>query len=105
MGNDVRTITPASLSILSNAAVIAVNQDPLGSSASRKWQRTLADPSVPYPGPALQLWAGDLKSTTGGDWNDVVVLLVNGAEETVVINATLAEIFEDSGPAGTAEQV
>ncbi|RDL35363.1 uncharacterized protein BP5553_07294 [Venustampulla echinocandica] len=39
MGNDIRKIAPADLAILSNPAVIAVNQDPLGSSASRRWMR------------------------------------------------------------------
>lgn len=43
MGNDIRSILPADLAILSNAAVIAVNQDPNGSSASRKWMYTADD--------------------------------------------------------------
>lgn len=39
MGNDIRKIAPVDLAILSNPPVIAVNQDPLGRSASRRWIR------------------------------------------------------------------
>lgn len=104
MGNDIRTIGPSDLSILSNAAVIAVNQDPLGSSASRRWMRVPGSRD-PYAGPALQLWSGNLQSTTGGDHNDMVVLMINGLSETTTMNATLAEIFADSGPNGKAPQI
>jgi alpha-galactosidase len=58
-----------------------------------------------YGGSALQLWSGSLISTTGGTYNDMVVLLINGADETMIMNATLADIFIDSGPSGTAPQV
>lgn len=37
MGDDIRSIKPANLAILSNAAIIAVNQDPSRSSATRHW--------------------------------------------------------------------
>ncbi|KAI6716367.1 alpha-galactosidase [Diplocarpon mali] len=104
MGNDIRIIAPSDLSILSNAAVIAVNQDPRGSSASRRWMRVPGSKD-PYSGPALQLWTGSLQSTIGGDQEDVLVLLVNGLDETTTVNASLAEIFADSGPAGKAPQV
>jgi alpha-galactosidase len=53
----------------------------------------------------IQLWSGSLNSTTGGDYNDMVVLLVNGNSQSTVLNATLADIFIDSGPRGTAPQV
>lgn len=104
MGNDIRTIAPADLSILSNAAVIAVNQDPLGSSASRRWMR-VPNNADPYAGPALQLWTGNLQSTTGGNHNDMLVLMINGLNESITMNASLAEIFADSGPKGAAPQV
>ncbi|KAK0099641.1 hypothetical protein ONS96_008140 [Cadophora gregata f. sp. sojae] len=104
MGNDIRTIAPSDLSILSNAAVIAVNQDPLGSSASRRWMRVPGSRD-PYSGPALQLWSGGLKSTTGGDHNDMLVLMINGLDETTTMNASLADIFADSGPNGKAPQI
>jgi alpha-galactosidase len=104
LGNDIRIVPAKDLAILSNPAVIAVNQDPSGSSAARRWMYS-TDSTDEYGGSALQLWSGSLKSTTGGKYNDMVVLLINGANETMVMNATLADIFVDSGPAGTAHQV
>jgi len=53
----------------------------------------------------IQMWSGGLKSTTGGDYNDEVVLLINGNNKATIMNATLADIFVDSGPRGTAKQV
>ena len=104
MGNDLVTIAPADLSILSNAAVIAINQDPSGSSASRRW--IYDTNSTDASGRAtIQMWSGNLKSTTGGDQSDMVVVLINGNNVTSVMNATLADIFIDNGPAGTAAQV
>ncbi|TVY42961.1 Alpha-galactosidase [Lachnellula subtilissima] len=103
MGNDIRSIAPKDLSILSNAAVIAINQDPSGSSAARRWMYETNDDSNGKA--ALQMWSGSLKSTTGGDYSDMVVLLVNGANTPTVMNASLADIFVDSGPSGTAKQV
>lgn len=104
MGNDIRIIKPADLAILSNAAVIAVNQDPSGSSASRKWLYTTNE--IDENGvAAIQLWSGSLNSTTGGDYDDMVVLLINGNNNSTVMNATLADIFNDNGPSGTAPEV
>lgn len=104
MGNDIRKIPPADLAILSNPAVIAINQDPQGSSASRIWMYS-TDEIDENGRAAIQLWSGSLNSTTGGDYNDMVVLLINGNSQTTVLNATLADIFIDSGPRGTAPQV
>lgn len=103
MGNDIRELQPQDLSILSNAAVIAINQDPSGQSAARRWLYETDDVDENGHG-AIQLWSGNLKSTTGGTWNDYVVLLINGKNSESVLNATLADIFVDSGPRGTAKQ-
>ncbi|KAI1007664.1 Alpha-galactosidase [Podosphaera aphanis] len=93
MGNDLRTLNPRDLSILSNPAVIAVNQDSLGKSAVRRW----VDPLSPWTtAGALQLWSGKLASTTGGDLNDMVVLLINGRNEKLRVNATMNDVFLDS---------
>lgn len=104
LGNDIRIINPADLALLSNPAVIAVNQDPSGSSAARRWLYETNGIDA-YGRSSIQLWSGNLKSTTGGDHNDVVVVLINGNNATTVMNATLADIFVDNGPSGTAEQV
>jgi len=50
------------------------------------------------------MWSGSLKSKTGGDQSDMVVLLINGKHDTAVMNATLADIFVDNGPRETAAQ-
>lgn len=104
MGNDIRVITPSALSILSNAAVIAVSQDPLGQSAARRWLRP-ANGSDAMSRAESQLWSGSLKSTTGGTWNDMVVLLINGDNDAMDMEATLDDIFFDQGPGGSAKQV
>ena len=104
MGNDIRTIAPADLAILSNPAVIAVSQDPSGSSAARRWMYATNDTDVNGRA-AIQMWSGSLESTTGGDQSDMVVMLINGNNNCTVMNATLADIFVDNGAAGTAPQV
>jgi alpha-galactosidase len=101
MGNDIRIMKPADLSILSNAAIIAVNQDPLGSSAIRRWI-WYTDEDLHS---MIQMWSGSLKSTTGGKNDDAVVLLINGGNGAREIKATLTDIFVDSGPHGTAQEV
>jgi alpha-galactosidase len=105
MGNDLRDIAPQDLSILSNAAVIAVNQDPLGQSAARRWLYYGNGTDGESGGSGMQLWSGNLKGTVHENYNDYVVLLVNGNNNATVMNATLEDIFVDSGPRGHAPQV
>jgi alpha-galactosidase len=104
MGNDIRIIKPADLSILSNAAIIAVNQDPIGSSAIRRWIYNTNDTDENFRA-TIQMWSGNLKSTTDGKENDVVVLLINGGDSAREMNATLADIFVDNGPRSTAKEI
>lgn len=96
LGNDVRVFPAPDFAIVSNPAVIAINQDPTGQSAARRWLYPTAD------GP-IQLWSGSLNSTTGNE-ADWVVLLINGGNNATVLNATLADIFVDNGPSGTSLQ-
>lgn len=103
MGNDFSKITNSTLSILTNAAAIAVNQDPLGSSAARRWYYDTTDVGE-YGRASIQMWSGNLNSTTDTDYNDMVVVLINGQNSATTMNATLADIFVDSGSAGTAAQ-
>jgi alpha-galactosidase len=103
MGNDLRKVPAADLAILSNAAVITVNQDPSGSSASRRWMYATGEDDNGRA--TIQMWSGSLNSTTGGDYDDMVVLLINGNNNSTVMNATLADIFIDNGPSGTAPQI
>lgn len=103
MGNDFSKISNKTLSILTNAAAIAVNQDPLYSSAARRWYYDTADVDE-YGRGSIQMWSGNLNSTTDSEWNDAVVVLLNGQNSTAEMNATLADIFIDSGTYGTAPQ-
>ena len=103
MGNDFSEISNTTLSILTNAAAIAVNQDPLQSSAARRWYYETSDVDEWGKG-SIQMWSGSLNSTTDSDYDDAVVVLVNGNNSTSTLNATLADIFVDSGTGGTAPE-
>ena len=102
MGTDLRAMTPATLSIYSNPAVLAVSQDPLGSSAYRVWRY----PAVldDYGQGEISLWTGSL---SGGDY---VVALVNAGNVSLYMNASLTDIFFDKsstsskGPAAEISQ-
>ena len=90
IGTDVRTMTPATLSIYSNPAVIAVNQDPLASSGLRVW-RYYVDDTDSYGQGEISLWATQL---SGGDY---AVALVNAGNNSRVMNATMTELFTSLG--------
>lgn len=103
MGNDFSKMHNKTLSILANAAAIAVNQDPQHSSAVRRWYYETSDVDE-YGKGSIQMWSGSLNSTTDSAWSDMVVVLLNGNNATATLNATLADVFIDSGTYGTAPQ-
>ena len=92
MGNDITTMSPATLSILSNPAIIAINQDPLGMSAIRVWQYNATVDN--YGQGTYELWVAKL---SGGDY---AVALLNFGNDTLAINATLQDIFYDKSSTG-----
>jgi alpha-galactosidase len=92
MTNVMTKIDASTLSILQNTAVLAVSQDPEGSSANRIW-RYYVD------GGEIQMFSGAL---SGGDQ---LVLLLNGGSNAREMNATLTDIFWMDGPGGTASQI
>jgi alpha-galactosidase len=98
MGNDLRTLSAKSLSILNNPAVIAISQDPDGRSAARI-RRDFDIAEDKYGIGETHVWSGSLY---GGDQ---VVILLNAGGEDKEISATLAEIFLHDGPEGSAPQV
>jgi len=98
MGNDLRTLSALSLSILNNPAVIAISQDPDGRSAARVRRETHVAKDK-YGMGEIQVWSGSLY---GGDQ---VVILLNAAGEDSRISASLEEIFVHDGPEGSAPQV
>ena len=98
MGNDLRTLSAESLTILNNPAVIAISQDPEGRSVARIRRETEVTKDK-YGIGEIQVWSGSLY---GGDQ---VVILLNAAGEDSQISASLEEIFLHDGPEGSAPQV
>ena len=91
-------IDPPTLSILQNPAVLAVSQDPVASTPVRQWRYFVDDVDENGKG-EIQMYSGAL---SGGDQ---LVLLLNAGSKTREMNATLVDIFWESGPKGTAKQV
>lgn len=98
MGNDLRTLSASSLTILNNPAVIAINQDPVGRPAARV-RRDFDIAKDKYGIGEFHIWSGPLY-----DGDQVVVLLNAGGEEKEV-TVSLSEIFVHEGPEGSAPQV
>ena len=98
IGNDLRELSAESLTILNNPAIIAINQDPLGSAAFliRKDTNVKKDK---YGMGEAHVWSGSL---WGGDQ---LVVLFNAANEDLDIEASLEEIFYYQGPEGSAPHV
>lgn len=89
IGADVNDLKASSYSIYVNAAVLAINQDPLGTPATRVWKEYISDVDE-YGQGEIQLWSGPL------DNGDQVVALLNGGNSARYMQATLEEIFFDS---------
>ncbi|OJJ43549.1 hypothetical protein ASPZODRAFT_74133 [Penicilliopsis zonata CBS 506.65] len=97
LGHDLRTMTAKTLSIINNPAIIALNQDPLGSPAIR----IARNESVPKDGFGVgetHVWSGTLAN------GDQVVALLNAADADLPISISLEEIFVRAGPGGRAAQ-
>ncbi|KAK3178491.1 hypothetical protein OEA41_000627 [Lepraria neglecta] len=94
MGTDVTTMTAQTLSIYSNAAIIAINQDPLGIPALRVWQSPAQPQNETYSTDAYtagekSFWTGQLN---GGDY---VAAFVNSGPAPATLTATMNDIFID----------
>lgn len=100
MATDIRKIDPDAYTIYTNPAVLAISQDPRGSSVGRVWRRKIDGDVNDYGVQGeLSLWSGQL----WGD--DQVVALVNTGSQAVEMTATLAEIFYHMGPGGKAKEI
>lgn len=97
MGNDLRKITPSTLSILSNSAVLAISQDTGSRPAFRRW-RYFVDDVDQFGQGEIQMWSALL---SGGD---ALVILLNAGNKEREMNATLVDIFWDSAPLGNPPQ-
>ncbi|KAK9242916.1 glycoside hydrolase superfamily [Lipomyces tetrasporus] len=98
MGNDVNVMDAKALSILTNPAVLAVSQDTAGVPVNRMWRYYVSDTDA-YGQGEIQMWSGPL---SGGDQ---LVILLNAGNSPRLMNATLADIFYDSGPEGSALEI
>lgn len=98
MANDLSNLNPQAYSILSNPAILAISQDPGSRPAVRRWRYFVKETDSFGKG-EIQMWAG---SQSNGD---EVVLLVNAGNSDREMNATLSDIFWDSGPIGNGPQV
>lgn len=92
IGTNIGTLSPSNLAIYSNPAIIALNQDPSASAAIRKW-RYFVDPDETGEG-EISLWTRTL------DNGDTVIALLNAANSTMKMNATMNDIFLDQRTAG-----
>lgn len=97
IGADVRELSAKTLTILNNPAVIAVNQDPLGRSATQIYKNTKVKKDR-YDQGEVQIWSGPLYP------NDQVVVFLNAADEDLEMTTTLNDIFVHQGPEGSAPQ-
>lgn len=92
IGTDIRSMDALSYSIYTNPAILAISQDPTGSSANQRWRFPVAATDA-YGVGEIQMWAGSLAQ------GNYVVLLINGANIDMQLNATLSDIFVDDGGA------
>lgn len=98
LGSDLRKMTPETFSIISNPAIIALNQDPLGRSVQRV-QRNLNVAKDEYGIGETHVWSGPLAN------GDQVVIFLNAADEPLTMSVKLSEVFVMFGVGGTAAEV
>lgn len=86
MGNKLYDLSPADYAILTNPAIIALNQDPAGSVPARK---------AVIPVESNDTWGwGEIQVWQGGLWQgDQVVIFLNAANETHEVDVPLWRIF------------
>lgn len=96
IGTNIGTLSPANLAIYSNPAIIALNQDVSATAAVRKWRYQM-DPDENGEG-EISFWTRKL------DNGDRVIALLNAANSTMTLNATMDDIFLDERTAGTYKQ-
>ena len=90
IGANLNTLDAKSFSIYVNPAIIAVNQDAAGAPVMRVWRYYVSDTDEHGQG-EIQLWSGPL------DNGDQIVALLNAGSKDRSMNATLEDIFIDSG--------
>jgi alpha-galactosidase len=94
IGTNMLALSPASLSILANPAVIALNQDPSAAAAIRVWRADVPETDDTGQG-EISLWTRVL------DNGDTALALLNAGNVSRVMQARAADLFLDQGTAGT----
>jgi alpha-galactosidase len=97
IGADLRKLSPKTLTILNNPAIIALNQDPLGKSAAQIYKNSSVRKDR-YGQGEIQIWTGPLYP------HDQLVIFLNAADEELEMVTTLNDIFVHEGPEGSAAQ-
>lgn len=86
--------TDAAYSIITNSAIIAINQDSAGP-VVRRWRRALPGSESSYSKvagtPSLQLWSGRIYDNGGG----MIAALLNTGEKSVQVDVKFTDIFRD----------
>ena len=114
-GNDLRTMSAATIATLTNKHAIAVNQDVLGIQAhlvaqTDDYAMDHAEDGIivhrppKKTGPATQVWAKKLAPTTGGKaaW---AVLLLNRGSNATAIELSLSKLDAAAGAAASSFKV
>ena len=96
IGTDIRKLSASALSIYSNPAVLAVNQDPSANAGNRIWRYMVPDVDE-YGQGEINLWTRTLNNS------DQIVALVNAGNNNRTMNTSLAEIFLDNGGANAKQ--
>lgn len=88
IGTNIVSMSPANLAILSNPAVIALNQDPSGKAAARRWHHQVRDTDE-YGIGEISLWTREMAN------GDSVIALLNAGNSSRTMTATAKDIFID----------
>ncbi|EIM81948.1 alpha-galactosidase [Stereum hirsutum FP-91666 SS1] len=89
LGNDVTDMTNDTLEIITNDAIIALNQDSSGSPAVRIWKKATNDTGSGTGD--LSLWVGSLANS------EYVIALMNTSPSSQEVSLSFKEIFGDQG--------
>ncbi|KAH8093845.1 alpha-galactosidase [Cristinia sonorae] len=85
LGMDLTSMSNETLSIITNDAIIALNQDPLASVPNRQWKRDVPE------GGSIQLWQGSLVNNT------YVIALMNSSPKKQTVDVEFFDAFFDQG--------
>ncbi|KAF8575957.1 glycoside hydrolase family 27 protein [Ramaria rubella] len=91
LGTDITNMTNETLTIITNDAIIAVNQDSAGAAANRIWKRPVSS------GGDVSLWQGSLAN------NVFVIALLNTSPDSQTVDILMSDAFRDQGPVYEAQ--